>query len=57
VLADVGITAGGGINWQAPVIGAWGVEHLPWYVVVGEDGAVRATGHAAHAIVDPLMAR
>ena len=49
VFADVGRTPAGGINWQAPLIPKYGIDHLPYFFVVDGSGKITATDDAARA--------
>lgn len=55
ILADVGLNARRGINWEAPLIQSWGIHSLPCYYVVDGSGKV-TSGDAARNQVAELMA-
>jgi len=51
----VGLTAAGGINWQAPVIERYKITGLPHLVVLDEAGTISAQGDDAFRKVSPWM--
>lgn len=55
VFADVGVTERGGINFQAPIVAALKLDHLPYFYLLDEAGAVGAQGEAAEEILKKIL--
>ena len=55
VFADVGVNERGGINFQAPIVAALKIDHLPFFYLLDEAGAVGAQGEAAEEILKKIL--
>lgn len=55
VYADVGLDATGRINWAAPVMRKYGIQGIPYFVVIDERGTMSAQGKKAREAIGAWM--